>query len=58
MLDFITQVGVPTAILFWVLFITNQTQRDILKQLRANDKTLANLTMVIHDNTTYLKARG
>lgn len=54
----IKDIGVPCAILFWILVIGGQNQREMTKQMARIEESITNLTMVIHDLLTYSKAKG
>ena len=54
----IKDIGVPCAILFWILVIGGQNQKEMTKQMGKIEESISNLTMVIHDLVTYSKAKG
>ena len=56
--DKIEKLGVPLVILIWVLFLSGQNQKEMIKQMKGIQDNLANLTMCTHDVVTYIKAKG
>ena len=58
LLDVVKTVGLPGAILFWVLFINGQNQRDMLNQMRGIERAITRLTVSVHDALIYMKAKG
>jgi hypothetical protein len=53
----IKEIGVPAAVLFWILIIGGQNQHEMTRQMSKIQEAITNLTMVIHDLVTYSKAK-
>lgn len=54
----IKDIGVPFAIVFWILSIGAKNQRDMTRAMDGIQKELSNLACLTHDAITYMKARG
>ena len=54
----VKEIGVPFAIVFWILSIGAKNQRDMTRAMDGIQKELSNLACLTHDAITYMKARG
>ena len=57
-LSLIKEVGLPFAILFWILSIGSQNHRDMTNTIAGIQKELSNLSVLMHDAVIYMRAIG
>lgn len=53
--DLVSKIGVPAAVLFYVLYCGNKNQRDLINTLLDMKESLCNLTNKIHDTLLEVK---
>ena len=54
----VQQIGIPAAVLFYLLLVGSKNQRDMTKAMNRIKDELSNLTVGVHDVITYMKAKG
>jgi len=54
----IKELGIPTAILLWVLIVSNRTQRELIHQLHNIQTSLNQLTLTVRESMIYLKTKA
>ena len=51
----VKEVGIPSAVLFYILIVGSKNQRDMTATMAGIQKELMNLTCIIHDALSHLK---
>jgi hypothetical protein len=54
----VKEIGLPAAILFWILIVNGRQQRDMVNTMQGIQKELTNLTVVIHDVIYFMRSKG